>query len=1085
MIWRLEYCNKDGVQARLDIIRGASTPVEVIEGTATPFILNYKLDKPDKSGFLMTSSADISIFETPTFNIDNLKTSSETEIKVEHYINGVLDWSGFVIPDFFSKTIGTPATVEMVVSDRLGTLKGVTLDDLNQYESMRSLAVKCLAKTGLSLPLYTMADFVNNGQTNAFFKSLGLSGRLSDTKGRNISCYDILKSILVASESKLVQQSGSWYIVNKFQHEQGSGNLFSSLTASTAYSEQTVSFSDVHVGARRSIVPVGATTGVFQEFGGGRSYPDNFDFRQFNLLPSFSFPDWTKVGTFNLSRGNKEIIGYNFDGQMQFGTETVDDYFFNSNTFNLSNYLQMDGIPIPYTSGQIEVVIDLNATAQTVSQFLSNVTAVKIAVGAVKSGSPTLWLNNNGVFSDASVVVHDLNFGRGSVLDAQTQAFNVKGVINNPDGYSIIMRIYGSRDEAETNRREVAVHFAKVSFKNTQESPKGNIFKRNQGTGFTKEHDIDTTIFGDYMRKGLDGYFYEYPLDDTSSLYSTAGTLTEPLWTAHGDTEQLPLLRHVTRQKSRMFSVAHNMISARINVATFKPLNIFVDCNSVNPRHVVVSASYDFLRSEVEVELEQIAYATLDVREFIYSYFGDGESGISSVGGISGGGTGTGGGGMTAEQIELLNTVAGYWSLDEDGNLKTTYNAYSEKEMSAYGFGGSGGGGGGLIENVYGYSNLGGTFSNADLNNTFNAYTINQLHLRIETLESGGGSGSVTSVGLSAPTGFTVSGSPVTSSGTLNLAFASGYSLPTTAKQTAWDNHLSATNNPHGVTASQVGALALTGGTMANTNLVTNLNADLLDGKQGTRYRGEVNLGHIADFEQVVIGLVNLDNSSIERESWSSGQLYANRPNGSGWGALVVNYSLQKRYNTSNMWAYLNTTTSGIDLCTFTYNGIKYGGIRFFPSATQVYGGLRLYGRWSDTAPFVVKYRNNSGVLNSEVDSSIVINGSDVLEQRLRTGSNIYAFTSDNVASATKLQTPRTIWGQSFDGTGNVSGALTGVTNITASGQITVPKVIFSAAGWSMVQVGTELQMQYNGVAKMRFLNGGSIVAVQEITAYS
>lgn len=34
------------------------------------------------------------------------------------------------------------------------------------------------------------------------------------------------------------------------------------------------------------------------------------------------------------------------------------------------------------------------------------------------------------------------------------------------------------------------------------------------------------------------------------------------------------------------------------------------------------------------------------------------------------------------------------------------------------------------------------------------------------------------------------------------------------------------------------------------------------------------------------------------------------------------------------------------------------------------------------------------------------------------------ALTSDNVASATKLQTPRTIWGQSFDGTGNVDGTI-------------------------------------------------------------
>lgn len=40
------------------------------------------------------------------------------------------------------------------------------------------------------------------------------------------------------------------------------------------------------------------------------------------------------------------------------------------------------------------------------------------------------------------------------------------------------------------------------------------------------------------------------------------------------------------------------------------------------------------------------------------------------------------------------------------------------------------------------------------------------------------------------------------------------------------------------------------------------------------------------------------------------------------------------------------------------------------------------------------------------------------------------ALTSDNVASATKLQTPRTIWGQSFDGTGNVSGSLSEVGNI-------------------------------------------------------
>ena len=47
--------------------------------------------------------------------------------------------------------------------------------------------------------------------------------------------------------------------------------------------------------------------------------------------------------------------------------------------------------------------------------------------------------------------------------------------------------------------------------------------------------------------------------------------------------------------------------------------------------------------------------------------------------------------------------------------------------------------------------------------------------------------GTVTSVGLSVPTGFAIGSSPVTGSGTLALSFAAGYSLPTTASQSNWD----------------------------------------------------------------------------------------------------------------------------------------------------------------------------------------------------------------------------------------------------------------------------------------------------------
>lgn len=52
---------------------------------------------------------------------------------------------------------------------------------------------------------------------------------------------------------------------------------------------------------------------------------------------------------------------------------------------------------------------------------------------------------------------------------------------------------------------------------------------------------------------------------------------------------------------------------------------------------------------------------------------------------------------------------------------------------------------------------------------------------------TGASGGTVTSVNATVPTGLSVSGGPITSSGTLAFSFASGYSIPTTTKQGQWD----------------------------------------------------------------------------------------------------------------------------------------------------------------------------------------------------------------------------------------------------------------------------------------------------------
>jgi hypothetical protein len=84
-------------------------------------------------------------------------------------------------------------------------------------------------------------------------------------------------------------------------------------------------------------------------------------------------------------------------------------------------------------------------------------------------------------------------------------------------------------------------------------------------------------------------------------------------------------------------------------------------------------------------------------------------------------------------------------------------------------------------------------------------------------------------------------------------------------------------------------------------------------------------------------------------------------------------------------------------------------------------GGTESYG-------FGIGYRNADGNLNGEF--MVAVGGIAYL-------NNIAVATvNSNVASATTLQTSRTIWGQSFNGGANVSGALSGVTTLAMTGAL-------------------------------------------------
>ena len=82
---------------------------------------------------------------------------------------------------------------------------------------------------------------------------------------------------------------------------------------------------------------------------------------------------------------------------------------------------------------------------------------------------------------------------------------------------------------------------------------------------------------------------------------------------------------------------------------------------------------------------------------------------------------------------------------------------------------------------------------------------------------------------------------------------------------------------------------------------------------------------------------------------------------------------------------------------------------------------------------FEFHYDNTTG---SDYSTVLACTGNYGNIVSLPSASGKLALLTDNVASATKLQTPRTIWGQSFDGSGDVSGGINSCDFIRNNNQV-------------------------------------------------
>lgn len=171
-----------------------------------------------------------------------------------------------------------------------------------------------------------------------------------------------------------------------------------------------------------------------------------------------------------------------------------------------------------------------------------------------------------------------------------------------------------------------------------------------------------------------------------------------------------------------------------------------------------------------------------------------------------------------------------------------------------------------------------------------------------------------------------------------------------------------------------------------------------------------------------VNGVLNIANNKAIKSTSTTGNatdilLYNYNNN------LLIGAGVSKNNGSTYIYGsniYLNTGTDNRDKLTITSEGeIRYAGKLISTVA-------------NGTAPIEVTSKTTCKNLNA-----------DLLD-----GKHLSDILASNVASATKLQTARTIWGQSFDGTANISGNMTNVGSIHSSKGITLnPKDINGTIG--------------------------------------
>lgn len=243
----ISFCSPLGQSCRVSILQDDFVGIATeLVGQEEPINIAYDNSDDFKFKAIIESEATINlVFDDDTLSFSELWTSNERTFKVEYTIEGILEWSGFILPEGFDYNLkGGSYEAVLTARDGLATLEGILFKtDNNQFYGTQDFGyndgvqfpfilvlTEILRKLDLGIDLWTLVDTYeqsmnllssNTRDSDPLAVSyVNVKTYVNDTDREDIAyfedvneawdCKKIIENICNIWGSRIYQQSGAW-----------------------------------------------------------------------------------------------------------------------------------------------------------------------------------------------------------------------------------------------------------------------------------------------------------------------------------------------------------------------------------------------------------------------------------------------------------------------------------------------------------------------------------------------------------------------------------------------------------------------------------------------------------------------------------------------------------------------------------------------------------------------------------------------------------------------------------------------------------------------------------------------------------